>query len=283
MKNKRRIIGILAATILASSARWPWWATCSRRRTRRWPKRPWSRSTSSTSSCPRAAEPRRSRRRSRSSRSRPGSSSPVPSPNLDDVGDNVAATDLQPGDQLLAARLVPKDQVSEEVTTRCRSPRCSSAERAVGGALEKGDLVGVYLSFDPFETRRGRTEPRQPTDGTADDGGRPANASRRPKRPKPTHQEDAERDPAGVPARARHQRADDQRAGRHRQTTMTTTSHGIAQVTGRSTSSRSPCRPSSRSASCSPPSSATCGCRTSRPPSPTTAHGWSPSATSTRW
>ena len=46
----------------------------------RWPRRPWSRSTSSTSSCPRARRPRRSRRRSRSSRSRPGSSSREPSP-----------------------------------------------------------------------------------------------------------------------------------------------------------------------------------------------------------
>ena len=37
---------------------------------------------------------------------------------LDAVGANVAATDLQPGDQLLAARLVAKDKVSEEVTDK---------------------------------------------------------------------------------------------------------------------------------------------------------------------
>lgn len=69
---------------------------------------------------------------------------------LDAVGDNVAATDLQPGDQLLAARLVPKDKVSEEVTDKVQISTLLAAERAVGGSLKKGDLVGVYLSFDPF-------------------------------------------------------------------------------------------------------------------------------------
>jgi pilus assembly protein CpaB len=71
--------------------------------------------------------------------------------NLDAVGTNVAATDLQPGDQLLAARLVPKTQVSEEVTDKVQISILLAAERAVGGSLQKGDLVGVYLSFDPFD------------------------------------------------------------------------------------------------------------------------------------
>lgn len=70
---------------------------------------------------------------------------------LDAVGENVAATDLQPGDQLLAARLVPKDQVSEVVTDKVQISALLEAERAVGGSLQKGDLVGVYLSFDPFD------------------------------------------------------------------------------------------------------------------------------------
>lgn len=69
---------------------------------------------------------------------------------LDAVGANVAATDLQPGDQLLAARLVAKDRVSQEVTDKVQISTLLAAERAVGGALQKGDLVGVYLSFDPF-------------------------------------------------------------------------------------------------------------------------------------
>jgi pilus assembly protein CpaB len=69
---------------------------------------------------------------------------------LEKVGANVAATDLQPGDQLLAARLVAKDQVSEDVKDKVQIATILTPERAVGGSLKKGDLVGVYLSFDPF-------------------------------------------------------------------------------------------------------------------------------------
>ena len=69
---------------------------------------------------------------------------------LETVGDQVAASDLQPGDQLLAARLAPKDLVSDEVADKVQVSVLLEAERAVGGALQKGDLVGVYLSFDPF-------------------------------------------------------------------------------------------------------------------------------------
>jgi len=69
---------------------------------------------------------------------------------LSAVGTNVAATDLQPGDQLLEARLVPKEKVAEGVTDKVQISTILAAERAVGGSLQKGDLVGVYLSFDPF-------------------------------------------------------------------------------------------------------------------------------------
>jgi pilus assembly protein CpaB len=69
---------------------------------------------------------------------------------LKEVGANVAATDLQPGDQLLSARLVGKEQVSEEVKDKVQISAMFTPERAVGGSLEKGDLVGVYLSFDPL-------------------------------------------------------------------------------------------------------------------------------------
>jgi pilus assembly protein CpaB len=69
---------------------------------------------------------------------------------LDDVGANVASADLEPGDQLVKARLVPKDQVSAEVKDKVQiATPVLAPERAVGGALAKGDLVGVYLSFDP--------------------------------------------------------------------------------------------------------------------------------------
>ena len=37
---------------------------------------------------------------------------------LDEVGTNVAASDLQLGDQLLAARLVPKSEVVQDVTDK---------------------------------------------------------------------------------------------------------------------------------------------------------------------
>jgi hypothetical protein len=69
---------------------------------------------------------------------------------LEAIGDQVAATDLQPGDQLLAARLA-QGEVTEEVTDKVQISALLEAERAVGGALKKGDLVGVYLSFDPFD------------------------------------------------------------------------------------------------------------------------------------
>jgi pilus assembly protein CpaB len=71
--------------------------------------------------------------------------------NLEEVGDQVAASDLQPGDQLLAARLAGKEMVTEEITDKVQVSALLEAERAVGGALKKGDLVGVYLSFDPFD------------------------------------------------------------------------------------------------------------------------------------
>ena len=71
--------------------------------------------------------------------------------NLDAVGDNVASADLLPGDQLLVARLVPREVVTNEVTDKVQVSALFQPERAVGGAVAKGDLVAVYLSFDPFE------------------------------------------------------------------------------------------------------------------------------------
>src|SRR4051812_21907232 len=76
--------------------------------------------------------------------------------NLDDVGADVAATDLQPGDQLVEARLVTKDQVAAEVSDKVQiATPVLGPERAVGGALKQGDLVGVYLSFDNFTYESG--------------------------------------------------------------------------------------------------------------------------------
>ncbi len=70
---------------------------------------------------------------------------------LSSLGDEVAAADLQPGDQLLTARLAAKDAVVEEVSDKVQVSTLLEAERAVGGAIKKGDLVGVYVSFDPFD------------------------------------------------------------------------------------------------------------------------------------
>lgn len=87
---------------------------------------------------------------------------------LEAVGSLVAATDLQPGDQLLAARLVSPEAVAEEVTDKVQVSALLEAERAVGGAIQKGQLVGVYLSFDPFELDAAAQPPV-----TTDPGGEP--------------------------------------------------------------------------------------------------------------
>ncbi len=94
---------------------------------------------------------------------------------LEQVGDQVAASDLQPGDQLLAARLAAKELVTEEVTDKVQISALLEAERAVGGALKKGDLVGVYISFDPFDVdvtgqdpgAQAESETDTPTDASA--------------------------------------------------------------------------------------------------------------------
>ena len=87
---------------------------------------------------------------------------------LEQVGEQVAASDLQPGDQLLAARLAAQDLVTEEVTDKVQISALLEAERAVGGALKKGDLVGVYLSFDPFDVDVSGQGPEAETDGPTD-------------------------------------------------------------------------------------------------------------------
>jgi pilus assembly protein CpaB len=83
---------------------------------------------------------------------------------LEQVGERVAASDLQPGDQLLAARLAAKELVTEEVTDKVQISALLEAERAVGGALKKGDLVGVYISFDPFDVDVSGQGPEVETD-----------------------------------------------------------------------------------------------------------------------
>jgi pilus assembly protein CpaB len=67
------------------------------------------------------------------------------------IGAQVAIADMYPGEQVVKDRLaakvdsgVPADKVQVSATL--------TADRAVGGALKAGDTVGVYLSFQPFDT-----------------------------------------------------------------------------------------------------------------------------------
>jgi pilus assembly protein CpaB len=82
---------------------------------------------------------------------------------LKDVdADAVAASDLQPGDQLVAARLTVKDQVDQSVQDKVQVAAQLSPERAVGGAIAKGDTVGVYLSFDSVDSDTPATDASTP-------------------------------------------------------------------------------------------------------------------------
>jgi pilus assembly protein CpaB len=75
---------------------------------------------------------------------------------LQEIAGRVAAVDLVPGEQILTSRFVAPETYAEvddvavpdgmvEVTVSL------SPERAVGGALRRGDLVAVLASFVPFD------------------------------------------------------------------------------------------------------------------------------------
>lgn len=85
------------------------------------------------------------------------------------IGDRVAAADLEPGDQLLDARLAAVGQVDAQLKDKVQVAAVFAPERAVGGTLRKGDLVGVYLSFDPFQLdEAGAASSGEPAAGGAD-------------------------------------------------------------------------------------------------------------------
>jgi pilus assembly protein CpaB len=65
----------------------------------------------------------------------------------------VAAVDLQAGEQLLASRLVDPASLGRATVPAGLQELTVSLDpaRAVGGALLPGDTVGVVLSFDPFD------------------------------------------------------------------------------------------------------------------------------------
>lgn len=70
---------------------------------------------------------------------------------LASVEGKVAAVELLPGEQLVAARLT-EGSVSNAPKGLMQISVMLEAQRAVGGQLVAGDLVGVFLSFDPFDT-----------------------------------------------------------------------------------------------------------------------------------
>jgi pilus assembly protein CpaB len=84
---------------------------------------------------------------------------------LSDLGDElVASVELQPGDQLLSARLAAVEaEVDSALEGKVQVSARLSPERAVGGVLARGDTVGVYLSFPPFDTNVPTSDPALPT------------------------------------------------------------------------------------------------------------------------
>lgn len=73
---------------------------------------------------------------------------------LDDLDDDlVSAVGLQEGEQLLADRLVAAESLTRgEVPDGLQELTIAlDPERAVGGNIQAGDTVGIVLSFDPFD------------------------------------------------------------------------------------------------------------------------------------
>jgi pilus assembly protein CpaB len=75
----------------------------------------------------------------------------------------IATADLQPGDQLVAARLAKKNTVNQVTQGMVQVSAQLSPERAVGGTIAKGDTVGVYLSFDSAGANTPGANPSTPT------------------------------------------------------------------------------------------------------------------------
>jgi pilus assembly protein CpaB len=76
---------------------------------------------------------------------------------LDDLAGQVATVDLEPGEQLLAARFAsPDDELAPgTVAVPAGAQEVSvllEPQRAVGGRLVAGDTVGVLVSLDPPST-----------------------------------------------------------------------------------------------------------------------------------
>ena len=72
---------------------------------------------------------------------------------LADLGTQVTTAELQPADQLIKARLGSTDKLLSTVPAdKLAISVALDPERTVGGTVRPGDLVGVFLSFEPFDT-----------------------------------------------------------------------------------------------------------------------------------
>lgn len=68
---------------------------------------------------------------------------------LESVAGLLAAADLQPGEQLLAARFIAPEAVPESIDIPSNMHRLSlqlETRRVIGGDLQPGDTVGIFLS-----------------------------------------------------------------------------------------------------------------------------------------
>lgn len=99
---------------------------------------------------------------------------------LDELADQVAVVDLQPGEQVLTTRFKPVEEIQGETAflvpdNLLQVTVSLSPERAVGGQLKPGDEVAVVASFEPISVG---TEPDQTdevlepgaTGGTTEEG-----------------------------------------------------------------------------------------------------------------
>jgi pilus assembly protein CpaB len=109
---------------------------------------------------------------------------------LTDVEDAmVSSVDLRAGEQLLAGRLVdPESLVRVQVPDGLQELTLAlDPQRAVGGVLKAGDILGVVLSFDPFEITDAGVPAAPADDPTGDDPAADETAEQPTKTPNMTH------------------------------------------------------------------------------------------------
>src|SRR5262249_47419631 len=76
------------------------------------------------------------------------------------IGTQVAGADMFPGEQVVKDRLV--QAIQSDHPDKVTISATLTAERAVGGTIKTGDTVGVYLSFDSFDTNKPASDTTSP-------------------------------------------------------------------------------------------------------------------------